>query len=141
GFGPRAGMRCGQQTTWRSEMSATRTRRRLLALAMLLSFGGCTGSHGDVDLLEARLRDQQDLVARYERLIDSQNSELATARKDSDLLRAQLADQSVPPLLPEHADVLLRAEKLAFHSLMTGTRDADSQPGDDLLNIVLMPQA
>lgn len=121
----------------------SRTRRRWFrfAPALLLPFAGCVGSYGDVDLLEARLRDQQDLVARYQKLADSTQQELAIARKESDLLRTQLAQAGTSPLLPEHADVLLRAEKLAFHPMMTGARNIDAAPGDDVLNVVLAPQS
>lgn len=109
--------------------------------ALVAAGAGCAGSRGDVDLLEARLRDQQDLVARYERMFERQSRELSAARREADLLRAQLADQNVAPLLPEHADVLLRAEQLAFHSLLTGMRDLDPEPGHDRLHLLLMPQA
>ncbi len=114
---------------------------RLCGAALLAAGAGCAGPRGDLDLLEVHLREQQDLLARYERLFQQQERDLAAARRETDLLRAQLADQNVPPLLPEHADVLLRAEQLAFHTLLTGTRDLDPQPGDDRLNVVLMPQA
>jgi hypothetical protein len=102
---------------------------------------GCLGTGPQTEILEARLRDQQDLVARYEKLLDESRSELELARGESHLLRSQLADSGRPVILPEQADVLLRAEKLAFHSLMTGARDVDGQPGDDTLNIVLTPQS
>lgn len=122
-------------------MWSARSRRWQALLLLSVCTGCAAGSRGDVDLLEARLRDQQDLTARYERIIDAHARELEVARRESELLRTQLADQNLQPLLPEHADVLLRAEKLAFHPLMTGTRDVDGAPGDDRLLVVLTPQA
>jgi hypothetical protein len=113
---------------------------RWVAPVLLPVVVGCVGSRGDTDLLEARLRDQQDMVARYEKLLDTNQTELTLARKEADLLRTQIVASNGAPLLPEHADVLLRAEQLAFHQMMTGTRDIDGRPGDEALNVVLMPQ-
>jgi hypothetical protein len=106
-----------------------------------LALSGCLSSNGDVELLEARLRDQQDLVARYEKTLQSNQQELEIARSESQQLRRQIADGGKSPILPEHADVLLRAEKLAFHSMMTGARDMDGAPGEERLNVVLTPQS
>ena len=114
--------------------------RRVVAGTILAALAGCAGSRGDMDLVEARLRDQQDLVTRYEQLVDASQQELLLARQETNLLRTQLAEAGASPLLPEHADVLLRAEKLAFHEMMTGARDTDGRAGDDGLNIVLAPQ-
>ncbi|MCA9055186.1 MAG: hypothetical protein KDA75_15205 [Planctomycetaceae bacterium] len=122
-------------------MAQRSLRRRLAAAIALVALTGCAGSRGDMDLVEARLRDQQDLVARYEQLVDSSQQELVLARQETNLLRTQLANAGQSPLLPEHADVLLRAEKLAFHQMMTGARDVDGHPGDDALNVVLTPQS
>jgi hypothetical protein len=114
---------------------------RRLGPALLLPVVGCAGSSADVDLLEARLRDQQDLVSRYERMADQSREELSASRQETNLLRTQLAQAGASPLLPEHADVLLRAEKLAFHPMMTGARNTDASTGDDVFNVVLTPQA
>jgi hypothetical protein len=114
--------------------------RRLLPAA-LLTLSGCLGGGSQTELLEARLRDQSDMLARYEKILSSTQSELDVARKESNLLREQIADLDAQPLLPEHADVLLRAEKLAFHGMMTGSRDADGAPGEEVLSVVLSPQS
>ncbi|MEZ6068547.1 MAG: hypothetical protein R3B90_23190 [Planctomycetaceae bacterium] len=119
----------------------TRTIARLMLAVCLVPLVGCAAPSADVDLLEARLRDQQDLVAQYRAIVDSANRELELARGESQLLRTQLAEAGRQPLLPEQADQLLRAEQLTFHKLMTGTRDTDGAPGDDSLNIVLTPQS
>lgn len=118
-------------------------RRRLtvLCLPLALSTAGCFRSGANVDLLEARLRDQQDLVHSYERRLQASESELEIARKDSQRLREQLAAGGKQPILPEHADVLLRAEKLEFHNMMTGFREADPKQKSDVITVVLTPQA
>ena len=126
-------------------MQSNRPRRLQAWMVLCALLGcllpGCIRTRGDVELIEARLRDQQDLAFRYERLLQSSRDELDLARRESDLLRQQIAAANAQPLLPEHADVLLRAEKLAFHGLMTGARDTDGRPGDDELTVVIMPQA
>lgn len=117
-------------------------KRTTLGLPLLaMAFSGCITSNADVELLEARLRDQQDLVSRYEKSLKDNQQELSIARKESRQLREQLASAGKPVLLPEHADVLLRAEKLAFHTMMTGARDLDGRPGEERLHVVLVPQS
>ncbi len=113
---------------------------RVLLIALVALPAGCIRSSGNVELLEARLRDQQDLAFRYERLLSDAQEELRIARGEANQLRQQLAERGQPALLPEHADVLLRAEKLAFDKMMTGGRDTDDQPGDDVLHLVITPQ-
>ncbi|MEZ6056348.1 MAG: hypothetical protein R3C01_06550 [Planctomycetaceae bacterium] len=113
----------------------------LLIGAMLCNLLGCTGAGRRMqrEVLEARLRDSQDLAYRHEQALARAEVEQRLARDEADMLRHELAKLERSPLLPEQADVLLRAESLAFHTMMTGARDADGRPGDDNLNIVLVP--
>ena len=110
-----------------------------LLSATLLSALGCA-SRGDVDLLEARLRENERELESAESHLDQTRSELQLARQESDLLRSQLSDTGQQPLLAEQADVLLRTAGLKFNSLLTGGLDRDGLPGDDMLSAVLVPQ-
>ena len=114
----------------------------MLPVAMLslglLSALGCA-SRGDVDLLEARLRENERELESAKSHLDQSRSELQLARQEAELLRTQLSDSGRQPLLAEQADVLLRTAGLKFNSLLTGGLDRDGLPGDDVLSAVLVP--
>ena len=109
-----------------------------MPLLMLVAVSGCAGP-GTVDLLEARLRDQEDAISRLESDLDAANADLAVARKETQTLRDQLARRGEKTILPEQADVLYRATGIRFHKLFTGGDDADGIPGDELLSVLLIP--
>jgi len=114
----------------------------LLLLALLPVSSGCLtiGDGADVELLESRLRDSEDRSRRAEKLVVESQRNVELAQKEADLLRKQLVENRQQPLFEEQADVLVRAESLAFQSMLTGARDTDGNPGDDSLHIVLAPQ-
>lgn len=106
-------------------------------LPVLLA-AGCAHPQA-VDVLEARLRDREDQVSRLQAELARLQAELNVARRESDALREQLGRRGEASLLPEQAEVLFRAEGVKFHPLLTGGHDADGQPGDELLHVVLIP--
>ena len=109
-----------------------------MSAACLLAIFGCA-SRGQVELLESRLRLQEDQLLAQQAQLAAGEVDLHAARQEADLLRAQLTAQGRHPLLPEQADVLFHATGIEFNSLVTGGLDRDGQPGDDLLNVLLMP--
>jgi hypothetical protein len=110
-----------------------------IAALYLLLAAGCLGSRGNVDLLEAKLRQQQDLADRYQRQLAQTQGELTAAHQEADLLRAQLADRGEHPLPSEYTQNLFQVTGLEFKSLLTGGRDRDGQPGDDVLVALIAP--
>lgn len=110
---------------------------RLCAAAGLFVCSGCLG-RGDVDLLEANLRQSQDAAARYQRQLVELHGELDAARAEVEQLRTQLAKagSAVPQ---EQSQPLAKVAGIQFHSMMTGGRDQDGQPGHDVLTAVLTP--
>lgn len=106
----------------------------LFALAAI----GC-GGRGNVDLLESRLREQEDRLSALQSQLEQTRSELTIARKESRTLRTQLASQGKPALLPERAEVLFRAAGMQFNQLFTGGLDRDGRTGDELLIATLVP--
>jgi len=120
--------------------TATFRLRRSASVLIVVALGvaGCV-SRGNVDLLEAQLRESERTQETLQSHLDRTDSELEMARKEADALRKQIADDGRAPLLPEQADVLFRTTGIKFQSLLTGGLDRDALPGDDALAIMLAP--
>lgn len=125
------------QSSVRRASGAARSVALLLLLVPLTP--GCLGARGNVELLEARLREREDLINRQEHNLSDARADLAAARQEADLLRKQIADGGASPLPPEYAGTLFRVEDIQFNTLMTGGRDQDGTPGDELLVVVFAP--
>jgi hypothetical protein len=114
----------------------TPTRMLFWLLAVCLS--GCS-SPRKTDVLEARLRSQEDMIAVYESEIQRVKTELASTRRETEDLRIQLADTGRPLTPAEESAAAFRATGIQFSSLMTGGLDTDGEPGHDALSVVLIP--
>lgn len=129
-------------TTRTSQNHAPGHPRRLfpaVAASALLLTTGCLGARGNVELLEARLRQQQELAERAQRQLAQSQSELHAARQEADLLRTQLTVRGEQPLPAEFTQNLFQVTGLEFKGLLTGGRDRDGQPGDDVLVALVAP--
>jgi len=118
--------------------AARHGRLIIVGLLALCAFSGCL-RRGNVDLLEARLREQQEQLLHYEHQLASVRSELGTARSEMEILRRQVAQQGGSPVPPEHVSALVSAAGIQFNSLLTGGRDRDGSPGDEVLAVVITP--
>lgn len=116
-----------------------RAGRLLTAVIAACALGGCLGARGDIEAVEAQLRQQQDRADQYVRELSQVRQELDVARQEADLLRRQMADSGGQALPAEFTESLFRVQRLQFNSLMSGGRDRDGQPGDDVLVAVLTP--
>lgn len=113
------------------------TRMTWMSGLVIVGLSGCLG-RGQTDLLQARLRDQQQLLAEAQAERDAAQSELRLARKETEGLRTQLA-QANQGLLPEQSDLLVRASGLRINSWLTAGFDRDEAYGDDLLVVHFEP--
>lgn len=115
-------------------------RKIRFAIASGLGIGlvGCA-STSHVDLLEARLREQEVLVERYEREIADVREELLTAQRRSVLLEEQLAEGGSRLVSAEVTDQLAAVEGIRFNTLLTGAQNLDSVPGDERLHAMIYP--
>jgi hypothetical protein len=113
-------------------LTPTRTLPWLLAVCL----AGCSTAR-KTDVLEARLRSQEDTIAVYEAEVQRVKTELASVRRESEDLRLQLADQGKAPAA--ESDAVFRATGVQLSSLMTGGLDTDGEPGHDALSVVLIP--
>lgn len=106
-----------------------------MGLAMLV---GCLG-RGQADLLQARLREQQQRLTSAQSELKSAEQQLAHARKEADALRTQLAESGRPGLLPEQSDLLVRVANIRINPMLTAGVDKDEVAGDDALVVQFAP--
>ena len=99
---------------------------------------GCAARRSH-EIVEGRLREQNQLLAETESRLQKTQNELAIAREESDTLRQQLLADGRSPILPEQADALFRATGIKINELLTGSLDRDDLPGEELVNVVLVP--
>src|SRR5690606_18255223 len=114
------------------------TPTRMLALGFTACLAGCSTT-SKTDVLEARLRSQEDMIAVHESEAQRFKTELAAVRRESEDLRLQLADQGRPLTPAEESAAAFRATGIQLSSLMTGGLDTDGEPGHDALSVVLIP--
>lgn len=114
-----------------------RSAQSVLAAVMLIS-GGCA-TRGNVELLESQLREQEDALYAAQAERDQAKAELRIAQQEAQALRVQLTQQGKEPLLPEQARTLYRVAGVKVNEWFSGGLDRDNQPGDDQLNVVLIP--
>jgi len=123
----------------KTRMSSAPRRAPSAMACLLLCAAGCLGHRGETELLEARLRQQQNRADAYARDLAEAHEELQLARRDADLLRRQIADGGGTPLPSEFTEQLFEATGIRFNGLMTGGRDRDDEPGDETLVAVITP--
>ena len=114
--------------------------RQWLALSgwAILLWGGCA-SRGQLESLEAELRQHQDSMRRAENKSVELESQLALARRETELIRSQMASSGGAAPLPEQSGNLVRLSGLKINTLLSGGKDRDGQPGDDVLVALISP--
>ena len=115
------------------------TRCSCFVLLAALALCGCR-TRGDVELLESRLRQQEDAIAEMQSELSRARNEFAAAARENDSLRTQLANRGHEVLLPEQADVVFRTASIEVNKLLSGGLDRDGAPGDDLLSVLVAPR-
>jgi outer membrane murein-binding lipoprotein Lpp len=108
------------------------------AIALCGVLAGCLGRRS-VDLLEARLREQEDEIASLRQQVEHSQSELIAARRLNGSLNQQLASEGKPVDSVALAERQFRVTGLKINSLQTGGIDRDAVPGDDELIVVVTP--
>jgi len=110
--------------------------RVALALLIVGLVSGCAG-RGNRELLELRLRGQQAELAQLHTQLQQKESELATSRRETEILRSQLAADAPRSLVAEQTHLLARIAGIEIDSLLTGGIDRDDVDGDDALSVVV----
>lgn len=136
--------------TGTSAQRSDRDRRRsapvwlLLTSAALastaLSSSGCA-SRGNVEALEAQLRQTQDSLRHSEQRMAKVQSELDLAHREKELLRQQMTAANGPSSsgLPEQTQALARISGLSINRLMSGGKDQDGDQADEALQLIVAP--
>ena len=109
----------------------------LFGCAVLL-WSGCS-SRGQLELLEAEIRQHKDSYRSVEAKNAQLESQLAAARRETELVRSQVASNGGQALLPEQSGNLVRLTGVKINTLLSGGKDRDGQPGDDLLVALVTP--
>ncbi len=107
-------------------------------MLLVLTLFGC-GGRGTTDLLEARLRQQEDNIFALQRDLKDSHQALATARHQSEAMQKQLAQASNGKILPEQTQALYKVTGVKVNSLLTGGVDIDNQEGDELWTTLVTP--
>lgn len=105
-----------------------------------LSSSGCA-SRGNVDALEAQLRQTQDSLRHSEQRMAKVQSELDLAHREKELLRQQMTAVNGPSsgALPEQTQALARISGLSINKLMSGGQDQDGDQTDEALQLIVAP--
>lgn len=110
---------------------------RLLPLAVIAA-SGCA-SRGNVDLLEARLREQEDQLRSLHAQVDRTNSELTAARRLNETLKQKVVQPASHDQTFDLSERQFQVTGLKINSLLTGGFNRDGQPGDDQVTAVFAP--
>lgn len=110
----------------------------LAALLFSGVFSGCA-SRRATDILEARLREQEDVLYTREAELQTAKSELEVANREMKTLRRQLADRGDNLLPAEESKRIFAATGIQLNKLRTGGIDQDNRHGDDMLTAVIVP--
>jgi hypothetical protein len=105
----------------------------------MLGLAGCLAGRGQVDLLQARLREQEQQLADLQSQLQDKDKALAQSRRAEDELRRQIALSTPQGLLPEQSDLLVRVAGIRINSMLTAGIDRDQTPGDDALFVQFAP--
>ena len=114
--------------------------RQCLALSgwAVLFLSGCA-ARGQMESLEAEIRQSQDSLYRAEAKSSELQSQLAQARQETELLRSQVTSTGNGTSLPEQTGNLVRLSGVKINTLLSGGKDRDGQPGDDILVTLITP--
>jgi hypothetical protein len=91
-----------------------------------------------LDILESRLRQQDDQITQLQNQLTTTQSQLQASRRESDDLRTQVADGTRSARV-EQVSALGTVEGIELNRFLTGGLDRDGQPGDEALSAVVVP--
>ncbi len=89
--------------------------------------GGRVRSRGQLDILESRLRQQEDSITQLQGQLSTSQSQLQAARRESTDLRTQLADGTRTARV-EQVSALGQVEAIELNRFLTGGLDQDGAP-------------
>lgn len=118
----------------------TRIRWTSALAGLLLFHSGCLPRNASVDVLHARLRQNEEQLGDLQAQLQSSQSHLKQARREIDSLRTELAESGRSNLTPEQAAALVQVTGIDVQPWLTGGIDQDDSPGDDALVVYFTPK-
>jgi hypothetical protein len=115
-------------------------RQGLLAIGLLGTLVlavGCA-STGQLEVLESRLRHQEDAANQLQSQLTESQNQLQAARRETVDLRTQLADGKRTARV-EQVSALGQVEAISLNKYLTGGLDRDGVPGDEMFSAVVVP--
>ena len=122
-------MRLFNRTTWLLSVFGT---------AALSLVAGCQG-RGHIEILEARLREQEDQAVALRRKVERQHQELLAARRLNESLNQKISQTGAELSPTDELERQHGVTSLKINSLLTGGVNRDGQPGDDQVTVVVSP--
>ncbi len=122
---------------WFDRTSASRGAVWFFVLLALTSTG--CGSRRGTDLLEARLRDQEDQLTEMQQQVASVAAERDRREREIGDLRKRLNERGTALPVPEQSEALFRVVGISINTLLSGGADLDDQPGDETLSVLISP--
>jgi outer membrane murein-binding lipoprotein Lpp len=98
---------------------------------------GCA-SRGQLDVLESRLRQQEDSISQLQTQLSTSQSQLQAARRETADLNTQLTSGTRTARI-EQLSALGQVEAIELNKFLTGGLDRDGSPGDELFSAVIVP--
>lgn len=110
-------------------------------LIAAVSLSGCNrGTRRSVELLESRIRNQEETIASLRRDVSTLEAEREATQREADALRAAAKTNINPVLLAEHAETQFRISEVSINTYLSGGLDRDGKHGDELLTVLVVPQ-
>ena len=120
------------------------TPRRVICESLAATAAGllCVGcaSRGNVDRLEAQMRQQEDELRTLHAQVERTQSELVAARRLNDSLKQRFVQQASHEETLDLNERHFLVKSVKINSLLTGGFNRDGKPGDDQLTLVFAPQ-
>jgi hypothetical protein len=108
-----------------------------LLLGTLVLAAGCATT-GQIEVLESRLRRQEDANNQLQAQLTESQHQLTASRREAGDLRTQLAsDKKV--VRAEQLTALGTVEGISLNKYLTGGFDRDGVPGDEMFSAVVVP--
>lgn len=111
---------------------------QLAAIAAGLLSVGCA-SRGNVDVLEAQMRRQEDELRTLHAQVEQTRAELIAARRLNESLQQRLVQHASYEETFDLSELHFRVKTLKINPLLTGGFDRDGKPGDDQITLVFTP--
>jgi outer membrane murein-binding lipoprotein Lpp len=108
-----------------------------MLLGTLVLAAGCA-STGQLEILESRLRRQEDAANQLQTQLSESQNQLQAARREATDLRTQLADGKRTARV-EQVSALGQVEAISLNKYLTGGLDRDGVPGDEMFSAVVVP--